>query len=92
MSNETRLPDPFIANLDELKERNGWSDATLAINIGLADRQHLAKIRVGERPVPLEVGIRTWDLLGRPFGRETILGLLPEKFVERIQKTSAGGN
>ena len=88
MSNNTS-PDPFIEYLDALKACNGWSDASLAKNVGLADRQHLAKIRVGERPVPFEVKIRTWDLLGNSFSREAILGLLPETFVQRIRKSSA---
>lgn len=74
----------FIEKLDLLKSKRQWSDAELAMQIGLADRQHLAKIRVGERPIPFEVKLRVWDLLGYAITRDFVFGLLPEKFASRI--------
>jgi transcriptional regulator with XRE-family HTH domain len=74
----------FIEKLDLLKRKRQWTDAELALQIGLSNPQHLTKIRTGERPIPFEVKIRAWDLLGYAMSRDVLLGLLPEKFSSRI--------
>lgn len=79
------VTDPFLDRIDELKTRYAYSDSELAQRIGLADRQHLAKIRSGIRPVPIEVKIIVWSLLDLPFDRESIVGLLPEKTLSRLR-------
>ena len=77
--------DPFLDQIDELKNRYGYSDRELSRRIGLSNPQHLAKIRSGIRPVPIEVKIIVWSLLDLPFDRESIVGLLPEKTLSRLR-------
>lgn len=80
------MRDDFVKHIDQLKRLRDWGDAELADQIGLPNRQYLAKIRNGEKPVPIEVKIQTWDLLGYAMTRESILSLLPVKFAERLRQ------
>lgn len=84
-----RKVDPFISHIDALKLRYGWTETALAENLGLAQKQHLSKIRIGDRPVPLAAKIRAWDLLGYDFSRDAILSMLPDQFARRIGKKSS---
>lgn len=77
--------DPFVSHLDDLKNRRDWSDSELADRIGLPNRQYLSKIRKGEKEVPLEVKLQTWNLLGYALTRDALLSLFPEKFRERLR-------
>lgn len=83
--NDTTQPDPFLSHLDDLKRRRNWGDAELADQVGLPNRQYLAKIRKGEKQVPYEVRIKAWDLLGYAMTRDMVLSLMPTKFATRLR-------
>lgn len=82
--NQKKENERFLGYVELLKIERTLNDVQASRLLGLANKQHLNKIRSGERPVDTSHYIRVWDLLGYDLTREVVLSFFPKQFMKRI--------